>query len=92
MQHKRLTATGALGLSADAFAKIHSVQLVGGSDGANVIGYKAASAVAGTQFVELTTAANTEKTREFHGGLNTDGAGWWFVLSGTAVQLHIVYE
>ena len=92
MQHKRLAATGALGTSEDAQAKIHSVQLVGGSDGANVIGYKAGSAVAGTEFMELTTAANTEKTREFHGGLNTTGAGWWFVMTGTAVQVHVVYE
>ncbi len=91
MQHKRLTATGALGTSEDAQVKIHSVQLVADSDGANVIGYKAGSAVAGTQFMELTAGANTEKTREFHGGLQTTEA-WWFVMSGTGVQVHVVYE
>lgn len=90
MQHKRLTADAVLGLSEDALAKIHSVQLVADSDTANVIGYKAGSAVAGTEFMELTAATNTEQVREFHGGLQTTGA-WYFVMTGTNVQVHITY-
>lgn len=91
MQHKRLTADAVLGTSGDAQTKIHSVQLVAGSDTANVIGYKAGSAVAGTEFMELTAILNTEQVREFHGGLQTTGA-WFFVMTGTGVQVHVTYE
>ncbi len=92
IQHKRLTATGALGTSEDTHAKIHSVQLVAAGDTATVIGYKAGAATAGTEFMRLTAGANTEAVREFHGGLNTDGAGWWFVFTGSTPQVHVVYE
>lgn len=91
MQHKRLTADAVLGTSDDAQVKIHSVQLVADSDAANVIGYKAGSAVAGAEFMELTALLNTEEVREFHGGLQTTGA-WYFVMTGTNAQVHIVYE
>ena len=97
MAHKRLTASGKLALpdgdSHDAQAKITGIQLVAGSNAANVIGYKAHAATDGKQFMELTAAADTEEswTPGNSGALASPG-GWYFAISGTGPQVHIFYE
>lgn len=95
MQHKVLTVDGKLALgggdSADRMAILHGIQLVADSDTANVIGYKDGAATAGKEFVELTAATNTERERDFRTGLQS-AEGFYFVLTGTNVQLHVLYE
>jgi len=96
VRHKKLTASGKLGTgggdSADAHVELAGVQLVGGSDAATVIGYKAGAATAGKEFMKLSASANTEgawKPGNAHGLQSQEG--WYFAITGTEPAVHVYH-